>query len=453
MKRNPQSPYSRSSWTAILETSRLKAGEQVFEKIKQQKKLDSILRSTYNPPSNNSTFQIEKNEITPQLSVLKTSLDVHRSRFASSENKIFNLKLENSRIEELYEEAKQKLESLEVKVESTLTSIQKVKEKQDNEVDTRKSLFHVFDRMRTTLVFLKEKKRKLWENVHLQDFSLDIHKKKSTKVKESIQVNQLALEFFQNTIENERVLKENDLKGIKSNVEVMQKVAQEREEHLNQEKMMTEQILLNDQSNSLDQIRRQYYSHFVWFMLSSQHFEKEKIKYKVYEDAYAKIKIATGISDVPTFVDKFLTQEQRFNDFMLAVKSKEEKVLEFKSNIHNMQVLIDNFNSNNQLSEDLDRKNSTQFRVTQKKLVDSLVKYKRLKMVRKKISEWIRKISSRIEGYEVPESENLQVLMKSLKKVVILSLKSIDPATYHSTFSKLKHQKNAEIIESLIRSK
>jgi hypothetical protein len=74
-------------------------------------------------------------------------------------------------------------------------------------------------------------------------------------------------------------------------------------------------------------------------------------------------------------------------------------------------------------------------------------------MVRKKISEWIRKISSRIEGYEVPESENLQVLMKSLKKVVILSLKSIDPATYHSTFSKLKHQKNAEIIESLIRSK
>ena len=128
-------------------------------------------------------------------------------------------------------------------------------------------------------------------------------------------------------------------------------------------------------------------------------------------------------------------------------------MVEFKSNINNMQVLIDSFNSSNQLSEDLDRQNSNQFRVTQKKLVESLVKYKRLKMIRKKISEWIRKISSKIEGYEEPENDNLQALMKSLKKVVILSLKSISPDTYQSTFSKLKHQKNAEIIESLIRLK
>jgi dephospho-CoA kinase len=244
--------------------------------------------------------------------------------------------------------------------------------------------------------------------------------------------------------------KENDLKDLKSNVETMQKVAQERENHTKEEKMMSEQIFLNDQGAALDHLRRQFFSHFIWNMLSSQHFEREKVKYKVYEEAYAKIKIATGISDVPHFVDKFLTQEQRYNDFLLAVKTKEEKVLQIKENIQNMQNLINNVTSSNQLSETSDRRGTNTFRLTQKQLVESLFKQKRLKMTIKKISDWIRRLIFKIEGFSQGDSENLLLLMTSLKNQVLSKLKSSKP-TLQSTILKLKHQKNSEIIENLMK--
>lgn len=426
MKNTPKTAFP-NTWNSILESSRHKAGDKVFEKIRRQKNLTSVLKSSYHNFSNQISPCVEKEDLSPQLSVLKNSLDMHRSHFVSNEKKTLDLELEKNRVSEICQSTKEKLNDLEERAKKLRESVQGAKEKQGVDLAMRNSLFHVFDRMRTTIVFLKEKKRVLWENLHLQDFSLETNKKKSIKVKDSLQITHQAFELFQSSIENDKMEKDIELKEIKANLEALQKITREKEEHITQEKLMSEQILINDQSNALETLRKQFFSHFLWYMVSSQHFEKEKIKYKVYEDAYARIKLATGISDVPQFVDKFLSQEVRYYEFVNAVKDKEAQMQSIKNNIGKMQKMIDDIKDENKLALDNESSASAPnaYRLTQKKLIDSLVKYKRLRVIKKKVQEWVKlNIPKLSENYQATESDSLLSLMTDLKSLVITKMHS-----------------------------
>ena len=415
------------TWNSILEKSRHKAGDKIFEKIRKEKNLGSVLRSSYHNFSKQISPQVEKDDLSPRLNLLKNSLDTYRSSFENHEKQNWNLRLENSRVNEICENTKQKLESLEEKIKKLNESVEFVRDKQGVDLGMRSSLFHVFDRMRTTLVFLKEKKRVLWENLHLQDFSLETNKKKSVKIKESLVITHQALEVFQNSVENEKLEKAQELQEIKASLELRQRLANEKEEHLVNEKLMTEQILINDQATALETLRKQFFSHFVWDMVSSQHFEKEKIRYIAYEDAHSKIKLATGISDVPQFVDKFLTREQRYSEFVKVIKDKEANVMGIKSKIEKIQGIIDDIKAGNKLA--LENENRAglpnAYRLAQKSVIDNLVKLKKLKLMKKKVLEWVRLITPKLSNsLNIPESDNLCVQMEGLKKLVISTLHS-----------------------------
>ena len=426
MKKSPKTALPHT-WNSILESSKHKAGDKIFEKIRKDKNLNSVLRSSYHNFSKQVSPQVEKDDLSPQLNVLKNSLDLYRSQIVNNEKQSWNLKLENSRVSEICESTKLKLESLEEKARKLNESVEFVRDKQGVNLRMRSSLFHVFDRMRTTLVFLKEKKRVLWENLHLQDFSLENNKKRSVKVKDSLQITTQALEVFQNSVENEKLEKAQELQEIKANLELRQKLAKEKEEHLVNEKFMTEQILINDQSTALETLRKQFFSHFLWYMVSSQHFEKEKIRFKVYEDAYSKIKLATGISDVPQFVDKFLTKEQRYSEFVTVIKDKEVKVLGIKYNIEKVQKIIDDIKAGNRLALENENRGClpNAYRIAQKSVIENLVKLKKLKLMKKKVLEWVKLIAPKLsDTLQIPESDNLCVQMVGLKNLVISTLHS-----------------------------
>jgi hypothetical protein len=59
-----------------------------------------------------------------------------------------------------------------------------------------------------------------------------------------------------------------------------------------------------------------------------------------------RIKLATGVSDIPLFVEKFLTHEKHYRDMLSSVKLKEVDFVKYQTQISKMQNTIDKFNSN-----------------------------------------------------------------------------------------------------------
>ena len=54
--------------------------------------------------------------------------------------------------------------------------------------------------------------------------------------------------------------------------------------------------------------------------------EKEMNKHYYVEDAFQKIRTATGLSDVNEIVHRFLTREQTYSELLMAVSDNERKI-------------------------------------------------------------------------------------------------------------------------------
>lgn len=435
---------SKSTWNQTMETYRSKAKDRVVEKIKQKRRAHSILETSYQHYSKEEVPTRTSSEFAPQLNLLKTTLDKQRIRHISFENKMSVLQVETAKLDEIAYSAERSLELLHEKVRKMKKRISQVQDRQFDEVDVQNSLFYVLNRLRTTRVFLRNKFRIFQEDLHLKDFSLDISKKNSVKTKENLYSTHQALDFFQESIEYEKKNKEKDLKDLEQTAGIMKKISRERLEHRAEEELLSEQIMIQDTSEALDLLKKKFYLHFCWFMISSQNFDKEQIRYKKYDDAYMKIKLVTGIQEIPVFVDKFLSQESRYTSFTQTVRQKEIQLAEYRNKICTLQDKIDKIHS---IEADVNNKDvdiNKKYRILQKSVIEHLIKLKKLRILKTKILDWNVKLFGKLNAVcGVPRLED----NKSDIKFCILQLRK----TVHKLVSGVLKQKerNKEIIKIL----
>jgi len=72
-------------------------------------------------------------------------------------------------------------------------------------------------------------------------------------------------------------------------------------------------------------MQEQFLVHRLYSVFLKKKMEKEMSKYMFIEDAFQKIRTATGQSDVQEIVSKFLTREQTYNQLLNAVSENENK--------------------------------------------------------------------------------------------------------------------------------
>ncbi|OMJ79364.1 hypothetical protein SteCoe_20659 [Stentor coeruleus] len=435
---------SNSTWNQTMETYKSKAKDRVVEKIKQKRRANSILETSYQNYSKEEVPTRTSSEFAPQLNLLKTTLDKQRLRHTGFETKMSVLKVETAKLDEIAYSAERSLELLHEKARKMKKRISQVQNSQLDEVDVQNSLFYVLDRLRTTRVFLRKKFRIFQEDMHMKDFSLDISKKKSAKTKENMHLTHQALDFFQESIEYEKKNKEKDLKDLEYSAGIMKKISRERLEHRAEEALLSEQIMIQDTSEALDVLKKKFYLHFCWFMISSQNFDKEQIKYKKYDDAYMKIKLATGIQEIPVFVDKFLSQESRYTSFTQTVRQKEIQLSDYRNKICILQDKIDKIHSNEAEKNSKDVDINKKYRIIQKNVIEHLIKLKKLKILKTKILDWNVKLFDKLNTVcGVPKLED----NKGDIKFCILQLRK----TVHRLVGGVLKQKerNKEIIRIL----
>jgi Na+/phosphate symporter len=177
-------------------------------------------------------------------------------------------------------------------------------------------------------------------------------------------------------------------------------------------------------------------------------FQKEQSNSKKFEDAHLRIKLATGIKDIPLFVEKFLTREKTYREMLLSVKEKEAELNVYKDKIDKMQKEIEKFSSGH-----------TEVKLSKlhKELRENLVKKAQITQVYDKVAKWILRIKNKLVVNETDNifstqsvTENRDTLRESfddLKGVVIGMLKGMDKGKYREEIN--KKEKLKEIIEEI----
>mmetsp|Transcript_23345 Transcript_23345/g.23090 ORF Transcript_23345/g.23090 Transcript_23345/m.23090 type:complete len:119 (+) Transcript_23345:818-1174(+) len=110
-------------------------------------------------------------------------------------------------------------------------------------------------------------------------------------------------------------------------------------------------------------------------------FTKEMQKNSIYENAYQKIKITTGLQEIGQIVENFLTKEQTYKSLMVAVNQKEIECNSYRQKIDNMQKNVSDIAMHDM--SDLNSETKSQLNSLRKDFGE--IQEKRIEILNKKI--------------------------------------------------------------------
>lgn len=384
------------------------ATERKIRNIIHKKRASVTLDTSYQNNPNTKLKSSNLFEVSSHHEKVKNTINQQFFKSKRDEFKVSLLRTQNFQIEEIKTTGNQNISDLDARVKLLYEYIGEVNEEYLKENDVQMVLLHVLDRMRTTIVFCKERRRVFITDLHNKDFTLQNIAKKSVKTKESKYTTQKALAFFKDSVNSETKNLKNEVEVIEKNVEIVKKESLKKLEHNAKEHELTEQIMIEDKCTALKTLRDKFHVHFLWYTVSSAQFEKEKIKLKKYENAFLKIKIATGIQDIPSLVEKYFTRESTYVHFTGVVKVKETQLVEYQEKIRVLQEKIENADKVMFYNENYLEKNGTDLHELQKKVLEVGSKLKKCLSMKNKIIAWIEKVSIKLKGIPRENCEEIK---------------------------------------------
>ena len=433
MERLPHTSHKplRSSYDKLYESNIAAATDRKIRNIISTRRSGNFLDTTYayNPPEK---LQISDSfEVSSQLSVLKTLMDRERFSFTRGDVRLARLRSEGSKIGQVVTLRKNLLEKLKQDVSNIEDNITYVISLQASEVDNQTINLHVLDRMRTTLVYLRRKYRKLEYKLHDRSFELTVVSTKSTKTKEAKTATSHAFLAFRESITVETSGKQKEIEKLEKDLKKRKELSEKKLANKHRHEEMMEKAMIEDQSAELEDLREKYLLHFMWYMASTIRFEREQVKWKRYEDAFLRIKLATGVQEIPVLVEKYLTKEQIYTEFLGSVSRKELELADYREKIDEMQENLDKLNESD--SPEIfvaDKLQKNELHAIRKQLLEENAKMKHMKLVRNKIKDWCNRFSQKLQKItDIPnpnfEAKNIAGSMQEINKSINIAINHI----------------------------
>ena len=395
----------------------------------------------------------DANEITSQLSLLRRCMDKERISFTRGDTRLHRLKSEDSKIEYVIMRRKMTIESLKHSVREVEEKVMSTLDLQCIEEENQEVYNHVLDRMRTTLVFLKRKYFKLDQQIRLQSISLNQTNIKSVKAKEAKHSISQAYSIFKDETTFEILSKQKELEKVDKDLIKQKEISENRLAHKKMQEEMRERAIIESHSSQLEGMREKYLLHFMWHMFSTARFQNEQIKWKRYEDAFLRIKLATGIHDIPLLVEKYLTKEQIYSDFLLSVKRKEKELVDYQVKIQKIQKNIEKLHEIDE--QQVEKSKFEEMSQIHKQVLEESTKMKQLVIVHTKIQDWchrfIKKVSVFNKDPENFERTHLKSCFFHVKEVALKVMKNLrcDEEKFNNIQNLIESSKLSGIVEKV----
>ncbi|CAG9318507.1 unnamed protein product [Blepharisma stoltei] len=388
--------------------------------------LDAPIAITFDP----SQFKIdEKSEINTQLRLFKTNFDKHRLHGSKRSNLLLGLKKELESLEQgerkklnFMKQSENRIENLEKSIEAALVS-----QKEENE--NKEIYIHILKRMKENRVHLEMKYLKLNHSLNNQISVVFSEISRVDHSKESQSKSYYAWKQFKYIVDRDQKERSLQMNKLERGIQTAQAGVARKDEWKQRRADMLERAIIEDRSQRDERLRESLMVQRLWHNYINQRFENERQNSSIYENAYQRIKISTGLQEIGSIVGNFLTKEQTYKELMNAVKVKEAECNVYRRKIDEMQDFVTNFAiQNSEIPANLvDVKGEIHNK--RKDVIELQAKKVDLQIKKIKIQTWLNRLSNKINALtnaNIESTDNKTVkiseIMEKIKDQVNLIL-------------------------------
>lgn len=211
------------------------------------------------------------------------------------------------------------------------TALELTQIKVEEELLNKKSYEHMLNRMNLEKVNLQLTSNHLSNTLKSSRMVLETEKEVSRKNKESNYQSKKFLKDLKDNLVLEKRKKQERVQQLERSVKLRKDASERRQERLKRQAEIAEAAANEDRDTQEIQMKEQLLINRFWYMFLRWKLEKEWQGASEVEEAFQKIRAATGLTNVKEIVQKFLTREEVHDQLMVSIGEGEKALDELKT--------------------------------------------------------------------------------------------------------------------------
>jgi hypothetical protein len=272
---------------------------------------------------------------------------------------------------------------------------------QDSELLAQRCYEHMLIRMRQSLLIIKINSRKIEESLSNKGTILDEEQSKEIKNKEQLKQSQNVLKTLMDHVDKDNKNRSERIEGLRRTIHNKEDAVSRRLDRLQRQKDIVEKAADNQEQSEV-KLRENLLVQKFWNSFLKRKMGKEMEANSQIEEAFQKIRTATGITDIQEIMKKFVSREQTYSQLLFLVGENEKKLNDAKQRNKDLTEKLNQARIIN--ADDKSSEESTDVEDIYKE-IDSFqhdlkkvsIKHQSTHIVLGQLSEWVLKIMSKVE--------------------------------------------------------
>lgn len=268
----------------------------------------------------------EKKEVSVALSGVRKNYDVVHKLVVQKEKELQQLKKKKKRIDE--ENLLVEGESIAVteRLEDLYVASQTIKKKHEVAQMDQRIYYHMLDRMKKDLIAMKIKTNELQKSQKKKEH---IVQKEEVKCQKAYELQKQALfklkSLLQNVDQEQNKIQER-IKSLQKSIKNKEEAVQSRMKRVQNQQEIADAAANENKDSDEIRMRENFMVQKLWSVFLKRKMENEMRKSAEVDEAFQTIRAATGMTDIHSIVQKFLTREQTYSQLLVNVADGERKI-------------------------------------------------------------------------------------------------------------------------------
>jgi len=313
-----------------------------------------------------------------------------------------------------------RMEQLSGAIQNTVTN-------QDTELLSQRTYESIMVRMRQSLLMIKIQNQKCEESLNSKAKILEEEHGKEIKNKEQMKQSQNVLKSLMDHVDKDNKNRSERIEGLRRTIHNKEDAVSRRLDRLQRQKDIVEKAADNQEQSEV-KLRENLLVQKFWNSFLKRKMEKEMVDNAQIEDAFQKIRTATGISDIQEIMKKFVSREQTYSQLLTLVGENERKLQESKARNKELtdklnQVRIANAEGTSVEGSFEVEELEKELELSQHELKKVSIKHQSTKIVLEQLNEWAIKIIKKVTNILTKSKcDDLLKLVPSTEKATSIDL-------------------------------
>lgn len=268
----------------------------------------------------------EKKEVSTTLAGLRKNYDSVHKMVVKREKELQLLKKQIEQVNQEELVAKGEAIIMNEKISDLTISEAMTQKKHEVAQMDQRIYYHMLDRMKKDLIAMKIRTNELKNSLKKKEQIVSSEDEKNRKSDEHRLQSKFKLDNLIRNVDQEQKKRQERIQSLQKSIKNKEEAVQRRMERIRRQQEIADAAANENKDSDEKTMRDNFMVQKLWAVFLKRKMENEMRKSAEVEDAFQTIRAATGMTDIHSIVQKFLTREQTYSQLLVNVVESERKI-------------------------------------------------------------------------------------------------------------------------------